>query len=359
MPEIVGIQFKNSGRIYYFSPLNFKFNAQEYAVVETVRGLELGKVLVPNKVVDESEVEFELKPVIRKASKYDLEQDEKHKKLAPAAFEIFKKCVSQLGLPMKPLYCEYTIDGQKIIFYYSADDRVDFRELLKLLTPNFKLRIELRQIGPREAARIVGGIGTCGRIVCCKSCLNNFDFVTMKMAKEQGMSLNTNKISGICGKLMCCISFEHEMYQELKKELPAVGTLVKTPKLACGKVVGVDYLKKVLEVSDGDGNVIKYKADECTPMVVSDPKKIDAGVEKIVTSNSEAGKQSNDSNPDKTKQNDKKPGKQKIERVKPNKFKEQNSSDVAPTTEKKKKPYKSHYKKPEKKKKNVKEQGSN
>ena len=231
--EIVGIQFKGAGKIYYFSPLDFKFKQGDLAVVETVRGLEMGKVLIPNKFVSEEELEYELKPVVRKATKHDIENEEKNNKLAPVSFEKFKKYVKQLDLNMKPLYCEYTVDCSKIIFYYCSDDRVDFRELLKLLTPEFKLRVELRQIGPREGARVIGGIGTCGRELCCKKYLQNFDFVTMKMAKEQSMSLNTSKISGACGKLMCCIAYENELYKELKKELPAVGTFVKTPNCEC------------------------------------------------------------------------------------------------------------------------------
>lgn len=263
--EIVGIQFKGMGKIYYFSPLNFKFSQGDYAVVETVRGLELGKVLIANKFVPSEEIEYELKPVVRKATKHDIETEEKNNLLAVASFEKFKKYVKQLSLDMKPLYCEYTIDSSKIIFYYCSEERVDFRELLKLLTPEFKIRVELRQIGPREGARIVGGIGTCGRILCCKTYLQNFDFVTMKMAKEQSMSLNTSKISGACGKLMCCIAYENELYKELKKELPAVGDFVQTPNCECCKVVGVDYLKKLVKAEENEGGTPTcYKASEVT-----------------------------------------------------------------------------------------------
>ena len=272
MTEIVGIQFKNASRVYYFAPLDNKFSVGEYAIVETVRGQELGKVIIANRMVDDSDVAYELKPVIRKATNHDLYLEKRHEEMAPASFEIFKKYIKQLSLDMKPLYCEYTIDSSKIIFYYSAEDRVDFRELLKLLAPHFKIRVDLRQIGPREAARIVGGIGTCGRVVCCKTCLNNFDFVTMKMAKDQGMSLNTNKISGLCGKLMCCIGYEHEMYQEAKKEVPSVGQLVKTPNCPCCKVVNVDYVKKIVSVLENvDGSPVKYDAKLVSPVYVKDP----------------------------------------------------------------------------------------
>lgn len=285
MIEIVGIQFKNASRVYYFSPLEYKFKVGEYAIVETVRGLELGKVIIANRMVEDDELSHELKPVVRKAIEHDLILAKKHEELAPESFKIFKKYVSELNLPMKPLYCEYTIDGYKIIFYYSSEERVDFRELLKVLTPHFKLRVELRQIGPREAARVVGGLGSCGRVVCCKTCLNNFDFVTMKMAKEQGMSLNTNKISGVCGKLMCCIGYEHEMYLELKKEVPNVGQLVKTPNCKCCKVVSVDYIKKIVSVLENpDGAPVKYEAKEVSLVLPSDPNEQDC---ELVVSNEE------------------------------------------------------------------------
>ena len=248
--DIVGIQFKGSGKIYYFSPLDYHFRLGDSVVVETVRGLEMGKIAIPNKTVNATELEYELKPVVRRATRRDIENEENNNKLAPISFEKFKKFVRDLNLDMKPLYCEYTVDCSKVIFYYCAEERVDFRELLKLLTPEFKLRVELRQIGPREGARVIGGIGTCGRELCCKKYLQNFDFVTMKMAKEQSMSLNNSKISGACGKLMCCIAYEAELYKELKKELPAIGNMVKTPTCPCCKVVSVDYLKKTVKTQE-------------------------------------------------------------------------------------------------------------
>ena len=266
--EIIGIQFKGAGKIYYFSPLNIKFNPGDFVVVETVRGLEMGKTVIGNKEVPAEEIEYELKPVIRKATAKDLENEERNNKLAPESFEKFKKYVRELNLEMKPLYCEYTVDCSKIIFYYCADERVDFRDLLKLLTPEFKLRVELRQIGPREGARVIGGLGTCGRELCCKKYLQNFDFVTMKMAKQQSMSLNNSKISGACGKLMCCIAYEAELYRELKKELPAIGNMVKTPSCPCCKVVAVDYLKKTVKTQENpDGAPTLHNA--CDVMLVN------------------------------------------------------------------------------------------
>lgn len=263
MKTIVGIQFKGGGRVYYFDPLDFEFKRGDYAIVETVRGLELGYVSIGNREVEDDHLEHELKPVIRRATEKDLKQEEKNNELAKRSFEIFKKHVKEFNLDMKPLYCEYTIDSSKILFYYSAEDRIDFRELLKVLAPEFKIRVELRQIGTREAARVIGGIGSCGRELCCKTHLANFDFVTMKMAKDQGMALNTNKISGICDKLMCCIGYEHELYQELKKELPSVGQMVKTPSCDCCKVVSVDYIKKTVRTNENpNGAPTAHKAED-------------------------------------------------------------------------------------------------
>ncbi len=273
--EIVGIQFKGSGKIYYFSPLEYHFKVGDLCVVETVRGLERGKIVIANKTVNASELEYELKPVVRRATRKDIENEEKNNQLAPHSFEVFKKYVRELNLEMKPLYCEYTVDCSKIIFYYCADDRVDFRELLKRLTPEFKLRVELRQIGPREGARVIGGLGTCGRELCCKKYLQNFDFVTMKMAKEQSMSLNNSKISGACGKLMCCIAYEAELYKELKKELPQIGNMVKTPSCACCKVVAVDYLKKTVKTQENpEGAPTLHNA--CDVMLISIAKSTEA-----------------------------------------------------------------------------------
>ncbi len=279
MKTIVGIQFKGGGRVYYFDPLDFKFERGDYAIVETVRGLELGLVSIGNREVEDDHLEHELKPVVRRATEYDLKQEEKHNELAKKSFEIFKRYVKEFDLDMKPLYCEYTIDSSKIIFYYSAEDRIDFRELLKVLAPEFKIRVELRQIGTREAARIIGGIGSCGRELCCKTHLANFDFVTMKMAKEQGMALNTNKISGICDKLMCCIAYEHELYQELKKELPNVGQMVKTPSCDCCKIVSVDYLKKIVRTNENpNGAPTVHKAEDVEVIDFNSRVKDDAKV---------------------------------------------------------------------------------
>lgn len=263
MIEVIGVQFKGMGRIYYFNPLNVKFNAGEYVIVETVRGVELGKVLVGNKELDESFFETEVKPILRKANETDVLQDQKNTIDAVEAFNFFKEEVLKLDLEMKPLDAEYTFDRSKVILFYTAEDRVDFRDLLKRLTPHFKTRVELRQIGAREGARLIGGIGSCGREICCRAFGKNFDIVTMKMAKDQAMSLNTNKISGLCGKLMCCIAYENELYQELKEIVPSVGTYVKTPTCEYCKVVGVDYIKQIVRTQESpDSLPVAHYAQE-------------------------------------------------------------------------------------------------
>ena len=270
MTKIVGIQFKGVGKVYYFNPLNYEFKLGEYAIVETVRGVELGKVIIANREVEDDQVEYELKPVLRKATPKDIRQEEINNSLAIEAFEIFKKHIKTCDLDMKPLYAEYTIDQSKIIFYYCSEDRVDFRDLLKLLAPEFKIRVELRQIGPREAARALGGLGTCGRELCCKTFLQNFDFVTMKMAKEQGMSLNNAKISGACGKLMCCIAYENELYKEMKKDFPAVGSTVKTPSCDCCKVVSVDLFKRLVRTQENpNGAPTVHKLEEIEGFMIA------------------------------------------------------------------------------------------
>ena len=293
MIKIVGIQFKGVGKVYYFSPLNFEFEVGEYAIVETVRGVELGKVIIGNREVEEEQLEYELKPVIRKANNNDLKKEEENNIKAVESFKIFKECVQKCNLDMKPLYAEYTIDSLKIIFYYTAEDRVDFRDLLKVLTPEFKIRVELRQIGPREAARCLGGIGTCGRSLCCATFLQNFDFVTMKMAKEQGMSLNNSKISGACGKLMCCIAYENELYKEMKKDFPNVGSIVKTNTCEACKVVSVDYFKRLVRTQENpNGAPTVHKLEEIdgyqiatfteTPEVIVTAEVVEDDIEVVV-----------------------------------------------------------------------------
>lgn len=324
MKEVVGIQFKNNSRLYYFAPNGETYNLNEYAIVETIRGMELGKVIIPNRMVEDEEVVFELKEVLRKANDEDIKRESKHQELAQKNFAYFKKIVNEMELEMKPLYCEYTIDGSKILFYYTAEDRVDFRNLVKLLASEFKTRIELRQIGSREAARVIGGIGSCGREICCKSCLNNFDFVTMKMAKDQNMSLNVNKISGVCGKLMCCIGYEHEMYCQIKSEMPKPGEFVKTPN-GTFKVKEINCLKRevvVTEKKDDIDLLVSYKEKDIVRLEIKNP--MEEAVEEIISSEEIVEQPTEDLN---TKQENLQPKKKKQKKFKkaPKKVKKQNN----------------------------------
>lgn len=248
MKKVVGIGFKEVGKIYWFEAGNFKLKAQDKVVVETIRGLEIGTVIQEPCFVDEAELEHELKPVLRVANKHDLKKYEDNLVRAASALQRCKELVKQHGLEMKLLECEYTLDRSKVIFYYNADGRVDFRELLKNLASEFRTRIELRQIGPREGAKFIGGIGPCGRECCCVTHLREFDMVTMKMAKEQGMNLSASKVAGLCGKLMCCIGYEKSLYDEIRSRIPLLGDLVKTPNCEVCKVVGVDYLRELIKV---------------------------------------------------------------------------------------------------------------
>jgi len=263
MVRVVGIGFKEVGKIYYFDPTPFNLDVDDLVVVETVRGIELGKVITPPQEIPEEELEHELKSVIRIATDKDIKAFRENQKKAVKTLEICKEIVKQHGLEMKLLECEYTLDRSKVIFYYNADGRVDFRELLKDLAAEFKVRIELRQIGPREGAKFVGGLGQCGREICCKTHLREFDIVTMKMAKDQGMTLNASKVAGLCGKLMCCIGYENELYQELRQRVPLVGDLVQTPTCSCCKVVSVDLLREIVKTARDDAEEIEvWHADE-------------------------------------------------------------------------------------------------
>lgn len=259
MKKVVGIGFKDVGKIYWFNPGHLTITKDSYVVVETVRGLELGQVVCPPKEVDDSTLEHELKDVIRVATQKDIKEALENQKKADEAVEKVKKIVSEFKLDMKTLGCEYTLDGTKLLIYYNAEGRVDFRELVKVLASEFKVRIELRQIGQREGAKLLGAIGTCGREVCCKKHLREFDLVTMKMAKDQGMALSSSKIAGVCGKLMCCISYESAVYEELRKRVPSVGEFVKTPTCDKCKVISADYLRELIK-TENDGVIEEWEA---------------------------------------------------------------------------------------------------
>ena len=247
MAEIVGVKFKEVGKIYYFDPNGEKFEKGSFAIVETVRGIECGEVAIGNKDVDEEEIVKPLKKIIRAATPKDVETYESNKKKEEEAAEICRSRIEFHKLEMNLVDVEYTFDGGKILFYFTADGRVDFRDLVKDLAGIFKTRIELRQIGVRDKAKMVGGIGICGRPFCCSTFLGDFQPVSIKMAKEQGLSLNPGKISGCCGRLMCCLKYEQESYKYLLKNTPKPGALVKTRE-GNGTVVENNILSGLLKI---------------------------------------------------------------------------------------------------------------
>ena len=247
MVEVIGIKFKETGKVYYFNPCDFKLKKGDYAIVETSRCIECGEVAMENRMVEEETIVQPLKKVIRIATKEDVEILKKNKEKESRAAGIFEEKVAQRKLDMKLVDVEYTFDGSKILFYYTAPSRVDFRELVKDLASVFRARIELRQIGVRDESKMLGGLGICGRPFCCKEFLSDFQPVSIKMAKEQGLSLNTLKISGSCGRLMCCLKYEQDAYEHLLKITPKVGAIVDT-KHGKGEVIDMNLLTGKLTV---------------------------------------------------------------------------------------------------------------
>lgn len=229
MTEIIGVRFKSVGKVYYFSPGELTLSMGDKVIVETARGVECGEVVLPNKMVDDEEIVAPLKPVMRVATEEDFKQIEKNKLKEKEAFGICEKKIAQYKLNMNLVDVECTFDNSKLLFYFTSDNRVDFRELVKDLAFVFHTRIELRQIGVRDEAKMLGGLGVCGREFCCRAFLGEFQPVSIKMAKEQSLSLNPTKISGTCGRLMCCLKYEQDGYEELLKLTPKVGALVETP----------------------------------------------------------------------------------------------------------------------------------
>ena len=228
MTEVVGIRFKEVGKIYHFDPKGISFSIGDKVIVETARGIECGTVTTANSTVSDDTIVAPLKPVIRLATDADLKKVEENKEKEKAAFKTCEEKIAKHGIEMKLIDVEYTFDGSKILFYFTADGRVDFRELVKDLASVFKTRIELRQIGVRDEAKMLGGLGICGRPFCCNSYMGEFQPVSIKMAKEQGLSLNPTKISGTCGRLMCCLKYEQDSYEHLMKITPKAGALVET-----------------------------------------------------------------------------------------------------------------------------------
>ncbi|MBO7221738.1 MAG: stage 0 sporulation family protein [Clostridia bacterium] len=265
MAIIVGIKFRSGNKIYYFDPKNIQFNEGDGVIVETARGQEFGIVSIPNKEVEEKDIVSPLKPVIRKATADDLKKVEKNLQDKEHALKVIREKVAEMGITMKLVDAEYTFDRSKLIFYFTADGRVDFRELVKVLASIFKIRIELRQIYERDDTKMRGALASCGRPCCCTTHLPDFEKVSIKMAKIQGLSLNPQKISGVCGRLMCCLKYENAYYTEVYKEMPKVGSKVKTPD-GEGTVEQNDLIKQTSRVrvllSNGDYDMRTYKLED-------------------------------------------------------------------------------------------------
>ena len=247
MIKVTGVRFKNVGKVYYFSPNGLELKPKDKVIVETARGLECGEVTFSDRGVADDEISGELKPVIRSATEKDLRTVEENKEKEKAAFDICLKKIEAHNLKMKLVDVEYTLDRNKILFYFTADGRVDFRELVKDLASVFRTRIELRQIGVRDESKMVGGLGICGRPFCCNTFLGDFQPVSVKMAKEQSLSLSPVKISGTCGRLMCCLKYENDIYMELRRGMPEPGEKIKTPD-GLAKVVDTNILENKIRV---------------------------------------------------------------------------------------------------------------
>lgn len=262
MYNVVGVRFKKAGKIYYFDPDGLDIETDSFVIVETARGIEYGKVVIANKQVEEEDIVLPLKKVLRVATEKDRLQVIANKKAARKAFDICLKKIAEHQLEMKLIDVEYTFDRNKVIFYFTADGRVDFRELVKDLAAIFKTRIELRQIGVRDEAKMLGGIGPCGRMLCCSTFLGDFEPVSIKMAKDQNLSLNPAKISGLCGRLMCCLKYESEEYENAKEQLPDLGELIETTH-GTGKVVGLNLMDRIVQIElIEQQKVIEYTLDE-------------------------------------------------------------------------------------------------
>ena len=261
MAKIIGVKFKNTAKVYYFAPANENevYEEKTGVVVETAKGLEYGTVVFGVKEVDEKEIVHPLKPVLRKATEKDEKTVKENEKKIPEAMDFAQEKITELNLQMKLIGAEYAFDGKKLVFYFTSDNRVDFRELVKVLASRFHVRIELRQIGIRDETKILGGIAPCGRECCCASCMSDFGKVSIKMAKTQGLHLNPGKISGLCGRLMCCLEYENDYYAEVYKKMPKVGGTVGTPE-GQGVVVSNDMLKLIskVKIAKGDGSEV-YK----------------------------------------------------------------------------------------------------
>lgn len=265
MTKVIGVRFRTAGKIYYFDPLKFPVKKGDHVIVETARGVEFGTVVSDIKEVDDDKVVQPLKPVLRVASQRDEEQEQNNKRKEKEAFRICLEKIKKHKLEMKLIDAEYTFDNNKVLFYFTADGRIDFRELVKDLASVFKTRIELRQIGVRDETKIIGGMGICGRTLCCHAHLSEFVPVSIKMAKEQNLSLNPSKISGVCGRLMCCLKNEEETYEYLNSRLPNTGDYVTTDDRLKGEVHSVNVLRqtvKVLVEVDDEKEIREYRVNQ-------------------------------------------------------------------------------------------------
>ena len=258
MINVIGVRFKQAGKIYYFSPAEFPIKKGNYVIVETARGVEFGECVIGIKEIKEEEIVSPLKSVIRIADEKDINKHRENKDKEKDALDICLEKIKEHKIDMKLIDVEYTFDNHKVIFYFTADGRVDFRELVKDLATIFKTRIELRHIGVRDEAKMIGGLGPCGRSMCCSTFLGDFASVSIKMAKEQNLSLNPTKISGICGRLMCCLNYEQSTYEDIRKRLPKVGSIVKTEE-GNGEVIGNSIVKEIVKVrvKRGDEEVVE------------------------------------------------------------------------------------------------------
>ena len=265
MIKVIGVRFRTAGKIYFFDPLHFEVKRGDHVIVETARGVEYGTVVCDPKEVEEDQIIQPLKAVLRVATAKDDEQEKNNKAKEREAFKVCLEKIRKHELDMKLIDAEYTFDNNKVLFYFTADGRIDFRELVKDLAAVFKTRIELRQIGVRDETKILGGIGSCGRPLCCHTHLSEFVPVSIKMAKEQNLSLNPTKISGVCGRLMCCLKHEEETYEELNRSLPNVGDFVNCSDGVRGEVHSVNVLRQlvkvIVEVND-EKEIREYRADQ-------------------------------------------------------------------------------------------------
>ena len=265
MTKVIGVRFRQAGKIYFFSPGKLEIKPQDRVIVETARGVEFGKVVTGPKEVEDDKITQPLKSVIRIANEEDYKKEEKNREKEKEAFNICLEKIRKHGLEMKLIDAEYTFDNNKVLFYFTADGRIDFRELVKDLASVFKTRIELRQIGVRDETKIMGGIGICGRTLCCHAHLSEFVPVSIKMAKEQNLSLNPTKISGMCGRLMCCLKHEEETYEYLNRKLPNVGDYVTTDDGLKGEVHSVNVLRQLVKVlieNNDEKEIREYKVEQ-------------------------------------------------------------------------------------------------